>query len=297
MQTADLSINTDSPSDPTADVGSALDEAVLAGTRSSLAAEATGLAAVVALRSAGIDAVVFKGLATAHLDYDDPMERTFFDADILVARDDLAPAVAVLSDAGFRRGPVTVRPSWEFRYARAVELLHDDGAELDLHAALATGYFGVLLDHDLVRTDTVRIELGGIECLAFGSTARLLISCYAIVLSRGPGLRLYGDLVRQLTVTGADWRAAAEWAGPGESVIAEALRRLGAVLDIANEAIDWARTVVPSPTARRALEYAVNAERVGWSADARSALLALGPVDRIRFITGIAENRLRRRQR
>ena len=295
-QIGEVSIDPDGASLPF-DLTAVLDEAMMAGMRRSLAAEATGLTAITALRSAGIDTVLFKGLSNAHLDYDDPSERTFFDADVLVARRDLSVAIRVLSDAGFRRGSPAVRARWEHRFARAVELRHIDGAELDLHAALATGYFGVVLDHDRLRSHCVWIELGGVKCRAFGVDARLLISCYAMVLSRGPALRLYGDLVRQLLVTGADWRRASEWAGPGECVIAEALRRVGAALDIEHDAIEWARTVVPSPTALRALEYALDAERVGWSADARSASLAFGTVDRLRFLTGIAENRVRRRRR
>jgi hypothetical protein len=290
----ELSVRADGSSAPI-DVAAALDEALLAGMRSSLAAEATGLAAVVALRSAGIDAVLFKGLANAHLDYGDPIERTFFDADILVPRPDLSAAIAALSDAGFGRGAPRMRPAWERRFARAVELRHVCGAELDLHLALATGYFGVILDHDQLRRDRVQLEFGGVDCLAFGPTSRMLISCYAIVLSRGPGIRLYGDLARQLLVSGADWRYAADLAGPGECVIAEALRRLGTVLDIEHESIEWAQAVVPSRTAGRALDYAVVGERDGWSADARSALLAMGMFDRARFLTGIAESRLRRR--
>jgi hypothetical protein len=296
-QAGELSIVAGASPASVAGVEAALREAVVAALQSSLAAEATGLCAVGALRSAGIEALLFKGLATAHLDYSDPAERTFFDADVLVARRDLPAAVAQLARAGFSRAPSRLRPSWERRFARAVELRNRSGVELDLHAALATGYFGQRLDHDLVRTDRATVDLGGVECHAFGSTARLLISCYAIVLSRGPALRLYGDLARQLLVVGADWRTAARWAGDGDCVVAEALRRVGAVLDIEHEALDWATTVVPSERAQRALDLAVIAEAAGWSADARSTLLALGAKDRARFALGVAELRLRRSRR
>jgi hypothetical protein len=117
------------------------------------------------------------------------------------------------------------------------------------------------------------------------------------VLSRGPALRLYGDLARQLLVVGADWQTAARWADDGDCVIAEALRRVGAVLDIEHEALDWARTVVPSERAQRALDLAVTAEAAGWSADARSTMLALDAKDRARFVLGVAELRLRRVRR
>jgi hypothetical protein len=274
-----------------------LRQAHLSGMRSSLAAEATGLAAIEALRAAGVEPFVFKGIATAHLDYDDPSQRPFFDADLLVPRPDLPRAIDALSVAGFRRNGPSIGRRWEHRFARAVELRFRDGVELDLHASLATGYFGQVLDHDLVRTDVIDVSLGGIGFRAFGPTARLLISCYAIVLSRGPNLRLYADLVRQLAVTGSDWRLAAHWAGAGECVIAGALRRAGMLLDLSHPAIEWAQDVVPLATPQRALDLAQVAETDGWSADARSALLALGLVDRARFMAGIAESRLRRRWR
>ena len=297
LQAKELVIAPDVDRERSDRLSSMVQEAVLSGLRSALAAEATGVAALEVLRSGGIEACMFKGIATAHLDYDDPAERVFYDADLLVARRDLGSAVAVLGDAGFRRVSIAMRPSWERRFARAVELRYERGVELDLHAAIATGYFGQVLDHDLMRTDLAAVHLGGGEYSAFGPTGRLVVSCYAIVLSRGPRLRLYADLARQLLVSGADWQLAARWAADGDSVIAEALRRLGVLLDIDHDAIDWAGTVVPSTTARRALDYAVRAERDGWSADARSALLALAPIDRARFMTGIAEHRLRRRRR
>lgn len=273
-----------------------LDEAVVTGARSSLTAEATGVAAVEALRASGIEGRLFKGIATSHLDYQDPTERTFFDADVVVRRCDLGHSVDVLQRAGFRRGGAFMRPAWERRFARAVELRFDAGAELDLHAALATGYFGMVLDHHVVWADVESLRLGGIDCRLFGATSRLLISCYAIVLSRGPRSRLVADLARQLLVSGADWETAVEWAGDGDCVVGEALRQLGDVLGVEHDAVEWARrSTEPSPTARRALQHARAAESRGWSEDARSTMLALGAVDRVRFVAGIVERRLRGR--
>jgi hypothetical protein len=292
----DLTIGPDAAEHDVERLSSALDEAAVTGARSSLTAEATGVAAVGALREFGIEGRLFKGVATSHLDYQDPAERTFFDADVIVRRRDLGPSVDVLDRAGFRRGRAVMRPAWERRFARAVELRNDAGVELDLHAALATGYFGMVLDHDVVWADSVPLRLGGLDCPTFGATSRLLISCYAIVLSRGPRCRLVADLARQLLVSGADWEAAVEWAGDGDCVVGEALRQLGDVLGAEHAAVEWARrSTVPSPMARRALQHARAAESKGWSEDARSTILALGAVDRARFAAGIVERRLRGR--
>ncbi len=265
----------------------------LAGLRGSLAAEATGVAAVAALADAGIEPTLFKGLANAHLDYDRPEQRTFFDADLLVSRREFAATVDILVAAGFTRTTPPLRERWEQRFARAIELRSPDGVELDLHASLATGYFGEILDHDALRDDAQAnagastVRLAGVDHRCFGPAGRLLISSYAIVLSRGPGIRLLRDLAQQLLVTGADWKHATRLAGDGESVLAGALLEMAGQLGITHEAIDWARTVTPSPAAARALAYARDAEHQGWSADARSTMLALGPVERIRFLTGI----------
>jgi hypothetical protein len=265
----------------------------LAGLRSSLAAEATGVAAVEVLTQAGIEPVVFKGVANAHLDYDRPEHRTFFDADLLVSRAEFADAVEVLVAAGFTRATPPLRERWERRFARAIELRSPDGVELDLHASLATGYFGEILDHDALRDDartearTSTVHLAGVDHRCFGPAGRLLISSYAIVLSRGPGIRLVRDLAQQLLVTGADWQHAARLAGDGESVLATALLETAERLGIRHDAIEWARAVTPSPAAARALAYAGDAHQQGWSADARSTMLALGPIERIRFLGGV----------
>jgi len=262
-------------------------ETHLTNLKASLAAEATAAVSITALRGAGIDAFLFKGLANAHLDYADPALRNFFDADLLVRRADLAEAIETLLAVGFTRAAPPLRKRWEHRFARAVELRSPEGVELDLHAALATGYFGEILDHDALRVEPESVGLGPAQCAAFGPAARLLISCYAIVLSRGPGLRLYRDLAQQLIGTEADWRAAARLAGDGDAVIAEALLRLNRRFGVDHEAVEWARGISPSPTARKALSYARAAEQQGWSADARSTMLALTPAERVRFVAGI----------
>ena len=274
------------------DASGQLAEALHRALRSSLAAEATAVVAVTELRRRGIEAVLFKGSANAHLDYPSPAQRNFFDVDLLVRREDFGPAIETMLDSGFERTSTPLGRRWERRFARAAELRSNDGVEVDLHAALATGYFGVILDHEALRSDVTDLPLGGVDCHAFGSTTRFLVSCYGVVLSRGPALRLHRDMAQQLFVTAADWRAAAALAGEGESVVAEALRRLSALTGAMHPAFEWAVEVADSPTASSALRLAERATTAGWSADARSAMLALGPVDRMRFIGPVLARRL-----
>jgi hypothetical protein len=265
-----------------------------------LAAEATAVTISSLLAAMGIAAYAFKGIANAHLDYPDPAWRTFFDTDVYVARQQFGEAIGVLLDAGYTRTSVPLGARWERRFARACELRSPGGIEVDLHAAVATGYFGTVLDDRSLRADPDSIALAGDTVTAFSLPARALISCYSIVLSRGPGLRLQRDLAQQLVALDGRWREVVDLAGTdGHIVIAESLRTVATTfpgVGPSPEILEWASGVRPTELARRALVFADRGEKVGWSADARSAMLALGPIDTTRFGIGIAWGRRPRRR-
>lgn len=266
----------------------------------SLAAELGAAEATDKLNTVGIAAWLLKGLAAAHLDYPDPALRTSNDADLLVARGDLPLAVAVLEGHGYVRTELAMSRRWERRFARAVVLRSPLGVELDLHAAVAAGYFGVRLDHPaLLALGHEPIDLGGVKARGLAGPARLLSSCYMAVLSRGPNVRLQRDIAQQLIVTHCDWRAAAALAhaGDGEAVMATALIDAAAEtgFDATHPALEWARGVTPSSRALHAMTLVELGHLKGWSADARSMLLALRPVDRTRFMYGVGIQSLRSR--
>ncbi|MFZ4718653.1 MAG: nucleotidyltransferase family protein [Ilumatobacteraceae bacterium] len=261
--------------------------------RVALACEATMAEVTQLLDAAHVPSWLHKGAAVAQLDHADPAWRTFADADMYVRRDHLHRAVAVLEAAGFRRAKPAHRPWWERRFLRGIGMLSPDGVEVDLHVALVVGWFGERLDHDaLVALGTDTVDLGGVACRAFGPEGRFLAACYAAELSRGTGLRYLRDLAQLLLVTECDWRAAARLAGhdEGDAVIARAVRRAVTTLglDPAHPAATWAAEVQPSPTAARALALAEAGWRDEWRADAKSSMLAYGPVERVRFLAGIA---------
>jgi len=266
--------------------------------RNTLAAEATAIQAVRVLRSAGIEAFVFKGSATAHLDYPDPAMRSFYDADLHVSRADFGAAIDALVAAGYRKSLTPMGARWERRFARACEMRSSDGVELDLHAAVATGYFGTVLDHEWLRRSSCSVDLGGELVSAFSLPARTLISAYGVVLSRGPGLRLERDLAQQLAALGDRWPELIESAGyDGAAVIATALDVVSASFGDEVRHVDLAaglRACTPSPHATRALRYAEKATRAGWSADARSSMMALGATDRFRFSAAVLASKSRR---
>jgi len=260
--------------------------------RRAVTCEATGAEAVSALTAAGVPSWLHKGIAVAQLDHLDPARRSFTDVDVLVGRDHLLAATGALQRAGFMRVEAAQYEWWERRFARSVVLRSADGVELDLHATVATGWFGEVLDHAaLCRGLGDPVVLGGVTCRGLTPSARFLVSCYAAELSRGPGLRYLRDLAQQLLVTECDWRGAVRLAGHerGDVVVARALLRATATLrlDRAHPAVQWALEVRPEGRAARALEHAESAEVHGWRSDARSALMAFGPIDRFRFLVGV----------
>jgi hypothetical protein len=261
--------------------------------RATLVVEATAAELTELLASQGIQARLIKGLAAAHLDSPEPAWRRTIDVDLLVARQDFARAADVLAGAGCTRIEPSLAAWWERRFGRAIVLRAPSEVEVDLHAAVAVGYFGKRLDHDaLFALPAAPVVLGGVAAAGLHPTARLVATCYAAELGRGSGLRLRRDLLFQLRHPDCQWEHAVDLAraGDGEAVIARAL--LGAVVALGivvdHPALDWAARVVPSRRARRALELAVRAETSGWSADASSTLLALHPWERVPFLAGVA---------
>ena len=260
--------------------------------RSALVCEATAVLVVEALAPAGVPVWLIKGLPVAHLDYPDPAWRTSGDVDVLVPRDALHAAVAALEARGFRRSEPAPRQGWEGRYGRAVMLRSEHDVEVDLHVAIVPGYFGAALDHRQLVEHHDTIDLGGVQCGVLGPAARLVGSSYAAVVSRGSTTRYLRDLAQQLLATEADWHRAVSLArtGDGESVLAAAvLEAVAAELVPADHPMaQWASGVVPSTRARRALQYAQQGRSAGWLADARSQVMALGPLDAARFLAGAA---------
>lgn len=260
--------------------------------RTTLRIEATAARVVETLAAAGVDSWLLKGLAAAHLDYPDPAWRNSADTDVLIARRDLTRSLGALAGIGIIRSRPGLAPWWERRFARTVELCSPIGVEVDLHVALAVGWFGVRLDHDqLVASPAETFDLGSVIAAALPGPARVLSTCYSIVLSRGGHDRLLRDLAQQLLVSECDWSDALALArtGDGEAVLHEALRLATAAIPaLAAHHAAGADAPAPSQQAAEALQLARHAEQDGWTADARSTLRALGWMDRARFLFGLA---------
>lgn len=273
--------------------GAALAAAWAASLRTCLIAEEACVLAVDAMGAAGVEARVLKGIAVAHLDHDDPAERVFGDADVLIRRDDYRVALVQLERAGFVRSHPPVRGWWEQRFGKAVVLRAPNGAELDLHLSITGGYFGTRIDHDELWSASSRpFDLGGRPVRGLDVEGRFLHACCHSVLGGGSGLRGVRDIAQTLLISGADWRAVLERAERDrvELVLAAAVREawteLG--LDPGHDLVTWATTHVPDEVQARSFAGYREAFDAGWAPEGRSVLAALGPLDRVRFVAGLA---------
>ncbi len=276
------------------DVPDTIADAWTGALRQNLAIEAATAQIVDELRGSGIEPTVFKGVAVAHLDYPDAALRVFFDADVLVDRSAFGQAATTLEGLGFSREPGGLGPRWDERFGRALSLRHPVGIEVDLHAQIAAGYFGAVLDHDRLRCEPSTVQLGTTAVSALGADARLLAACFALWLSRGGSLRLLRDIAQLVLVTGADPRAAAALAGEGDVVVAAALEHVDHIVGLGDAGFGESLALDPSRRQRLALRLARRAEVTGWRADAAGQLLGLDIADRFRFVSGAVAGRLRR---
>jgi Uncharacterised nucleotidyltransferase len=271
----------------------AIYDAHLAALRTCLVAEETAVLAFDALWFAGVECRVLKGVAVAHLDHDDPAERVFGDADVLVGRADHGRALAVLAAAGFVRDEPPVRGWWERRFGKAIVLQAPNGGELDLHLTITGGYFGERIDGAaLLARNSEPVVLAGRTVGALDREDRLLQACCHSVLGGGSGLRAQRDIAQLLLLRNADWQVAVDRAEPlgVDVVLALGVQRAWSSLGLAvdHPAAVWANAFAASEQQIRALGSYDAAFSSTWGPEGRSILAALGPLDRARFVAGLA---------
>jgi hypothetical protein len=257
-----------------------------------LMVEESAVRAVVALDSHGIDHRVLKGVALAHLDYQDPAERIFADVDLLVRRADRRAALDALTADGFRRLEPPVREGWEQRFGKAVVLRAPERTLLDLHLSVTGGYFGTMIPHDRLWACSPEVfELAGHEMRALAVRHRFVQACCHTVLGGGSGLRAVRDVAElacsERLTPEMVMEECVEWGV--DQVIADAIRiawqTLG--LDPSHSFHQWAATHADDPVQQRAVSGYVAAREAGWGPEGMTVLRALGPTDRARFITGL----------
>lgn len=260
--------------------------------RTCLIAEETGLLAIDAMTDAGVDVRALKGLAISHLDHVDPARRVFGDADLLVRPKQYPAAIRALEGAGFRRAEPAHRLSWERRFGKSVVMLSRRGAELDLHLRITGGYFGERIDHTALwaaRPDT--FDVAGRQVAALDRAGRLLNACCHAVLGGSSGLRALHD-VALLASTGDDWATAVDRATADgvDIVLARAIQRAWEAFGLSphHPAAAWAQAYTPSPAQAAGLATYSTAAEAARSDEDRGVMLALSPLDKARYLAGLA---------
>ena len=178
------------------------------------------------LGSRGVDLLVLKGPAAAHLDEPDPSLRPFADLDLLVRSEQLSATVVALGEDGATRPWAPRRAGFDERFAKSVTVRLVDGVEVDLHRTLADGALGMRVPVDDLWRSTSTFELGGARLRCLDRPARALHAAYHAVLgSPTPRLMSVREVLAHLTdptlppddvtTLAARWR--------GEPVLAAAL--------------------------------------------------------------------------
>lgn len=145
----------------------------------------------------GVEHLVVKGPAIAHLDEDDPSMRSFADIDILVAAPHIDRAIQVLEHAGATRPWPERRPGFDRRFAKSVTMTGADHIEVDVHRMLCDGVFGIRVPVDELFADAEAFALGGEAVPTLSRAHRMLHSAYHAVLgSPAPKLSSLRDLAR-----------------------------------------------------------------------------------------------------
>jgi hypothetical protein len=204
----------------------------------------------------GITHLVLKGPAIAHLDEDDPADRSFADIDLLVAADDLDRGVAALVARGGERPWVERRPGYDRRFAKSVTVTFPDGIEVDVHRSLSDGAHGFRVPLDRLFADATTFPLGGEEVACLSLLHRFLHAAWHAVLgSPSPRLSSLRDLGRHLLDPGLSpdvvvpeveqWR--------GRAVLAAAIDEALGRLDLEAPAwCAWADAARPTISPREA---------------------------------------------
>lgn len=254
----------------------AVDELHLQACGSMLRMERRLLELVHSYEAAGIEVVVLKGTASAHLNYDEPSMRVFADNDLLVRPADFQAALVLARRLGYRRLVAPPRPTFDRRYAKGATLKGAEGAELDLHRNLVFGTFGFMIDLEELFASTIEFQLGGRRLRALGPETRLLHACYHAALGdpdpRYSSLRdvaqmlSYGDHDRaRVLELVSDWEA---WA-----VVARAVglcdRHLG--VRVTDRLVDAVAGYKPTDVEDRAIASYVGENR-HYAAKVRASL-------------------------
>lgn len=237
----------------------------------------------------GIDFVVLKGSAVAHLDEPDPSLRSFADLDLLIAADHMDRAIAVLEGHGAVRRQPQQRPGFDRRFAKGVGLACPDGVEIDVHRTLTGRAHGFRIPLDELFAEPDPFTVGGEQFSALSRSHRALHAAYhAVAGSPTPPLRTLRDLAGYLSSPelGPEVVAPIAERWRGTAVLAEAVQAtLDAFTFDAGAWTDWLAAVEVDPAETALLERGRHPIRwpIEWT-----TVRELGWRDRAAFVWAVA---------
>lgn len=171
------------------------------------------LALASAFEEAGIEVVVLKGSAFAHVFYPNVSWRAFGDIDLLVRTQDWRAACALLVDLGHRRQMPEPRFGFDERFGKSATHVNGDGLQVDLHRTLALGAFGLWTDPEGLFERTASFALGGRSLRRLDDTGALLHACvHATLGSWPPRLLPVRDVAQIAHSREVDWEVLADLA-------------------------------------------------------------------------------------
>jgi Uncharacterised nucleotidyltransferase len=237
----------------------------------------------------GIDFRVLKGIALANGIYEDPAQRVFGDADVLVRSRDFTRAAGVIAAMGGTRALPELRPGFDDRFGREI-LLRFGPLELDLHRTLLDGALGLAIETDDLFERPAPILIGGRAMSAMSPEAQLTHACYATVLGDWPPrlsarcdvARILADLDEAAGVVAlADrWQASAVVA----QGILETVQSLGVTIE--HPLVSWAQAFRPTPREQSLIRAARGPGR-GYSRHLASLSTIHGFANRIFYLRSI----------
>jgi hypothetical protein len=188
----------------------ALDERSLRALAQQIRVDAWTAEAIAALCSAGVECLLLKGPVIATWLYrDDPAQRPYIDADLLIAPGQLAPAHDVLVGLGYVRGGEPM-PSGDRSHAQPYERARDR-ATIDVHR-VPNGMQRLpeARAWAAMTRETEALHLAGVHATAPGEIARTLLLALHINPTNDRSSRAGRDLRRACTqLPDATWDAAA----------------------------------------------------------------------------------------
>lgn len=214
--------------------------------------------------SAGLNVIVLKGTAVAHALYPDPSWRCFGDLDLLVRAGDWRRSLEVLASQGLRRKLPEPRPGFDERFGKAATHARSDGLEVDLHANLAAGPFGIWLPADELFHHTQRFRLADRDLNRLDDTSATMHALIHAALGSSPPLLVpLRDAAQVVASERADWdeiRARADRWGV-LAPIQYALKAMYEVLRLEPSAAGRRFLAEPPPVSQRRALRAYTARR------------------------------------